>query len=323
LTGKGHGVWLVSDGANWHVTLEAPALMVGNGLPMFLCTDRLTAPPVSPVGGQRYIINGTPTGAWSTLGFSDKDVAEADGNGSWFAYTPAEGWLAWVEDEDLWVIYYGSAWNSSPVNANSLTAKAIPIRAADYVWGYSAADGADRKFLVQHIGGRTLLNTLTASSSATLVDTTSLTSAFKRYEIEFDNIIPATDAVEFRIRLSVDAGASYLATGYSCSTLVSTGGVSTNAQNTTHLAVTEDTTAGIQNTAAFGLSGLVQVHDPSDASNVCHLTGRVSYRYANTIAAATFSGAYMTVGNDIDAIQFLMNSGNIASGVIRIYGVIG
>ena len=110
LTGKGHGVWIVSDGGNWHVTTEAPALMPGNGLPMFLCTDRLAAPPTSPVGGQRYIINATPTGAWSTLGFVEKDVVESDGNGSWFAYTPAEGWLAYVEDENLYTAYVGSAW---------------------------------------------------------------------------------------------------------------------------------------------------------------------------------------------------------------------
>jgi hypothetical protein len=110
LTGKGHGVWIVSDGANWHVTTEAPALMPGNGLPMFLCTDRLTAPPSSTLGGQRYIINGTPTGAWSTLGFVEKDIVESDGNGSWFAYTPAEGWLAYVEDENLYTAYVGTAW---------------------------------------------------------------------------------------------------------------------------------------------------------------------------------------------------------------------
>lgn len=110
LTGKGHGVWLVSDGANWHATLEAPALIAGNGLPFIKITDRLTAPPSSPTGGNRYIISGTPTGAWSTLSFAENDVVESDGNGSWFAYTPTEGWFAYVEDENLYTAFVGSAW---------------------------------------------------------------------------------------------------------------------------------------------------------------------------------------------------------------------
>ena len=45
--------------------------------------------------------------------------------------------------------------------------------------------------------GLVLLNTLTASSSATLDDTTSITASYDLYMIEFENVLPATDSVNF------------------------------------------------------------------------------------------------------------------------------
>jgi hypothetical protein len=83
---------------------------MGGGLPYFKVTDRLTGPPTSPVGGARYIINGSPTGAWLTAGFSAKDIVEYDGTSGWISYTPTDGYAAWIEDEDRLSIYYGSAW---------------------------------------------------------------------------------------------------------------------------------------------------------------------------------------------------------------------
>jgi hypothetical protein len=50
---------------------------------------------------------------------------------------------------------------------------------------------------------RVLLATLTASASASLADTTNLTSAYSRYELVFTNIIPATNAVSCRLRVNV------------------------------------------------------------------------------------------------------------------------
>lgn len=109
LTGLGQCYWFVSDGAGWSIDSDAPALM-GGVTPHFMVKDRLTAPPSSPVGGSRYIINGTPTGAWATLSFAENDVAESDGNGSWIKYTPGNGYTAYVEDEELVTQWRTDAW---------------------------------------------------------------------------------------------------------------------------------------------------------------------------------------------------------------------
>ena len=46
-------------------------------------------------------------------------------------------------------------------------------------------------------GAKTLLNTITASNSSAIQDTTSLTSTYQFYSIEFYNLVPATNAVNF------------------------------------------------------------------------------------------------------------------------------
>lgn len=108
LTLRYESVCLVSDGANWHVDGYAPPIAARGSLPFFKVTDRLTAPPASPNPGVRYILNGTGTGLWSS--YSQHDVLESDGQGGWIRYTPAEGWFVYVEDENLFTAFVGTAW---------------------------------------------------------------------------------------------------------------------------------------------------------------------------------------------------------------------
>lgn len=117
LAGLGHTVWISCDGAGFVVDTETPPFF-GNATPYVTIADRLTAPPSSPTGGARYIINGTPTGVWSTLGFAEHDIAESDGNGSWIRTTPKDGWLAYVADETLLSQFRVSTWT----DLNNITA---------------------------------------------------------------------------------------------------------------------------------------------------------------------------------------------------------
>lgn len=66
----------------------------------------LTAPPASPVEGDRYLVPLAPTGDWS--GHANA-VAVWDG-AVWVFYPPAAGWLAFVADEALLVHWSGTAW---------------------------------------------------------------------------------------------------------------------------------------------------------------------------------------------------------------------
>jgi hypothetical protein len=58
--------------------------------------DRMTSPPSSPSSGDRYLIDGTGTGAWSG---HDGEIAEWNGS-SWTFTVPSDGSTVTVQDED-------------------------------------------------------------------------------------------------------------------------------------------------------------------------------------------------------------------------------
>lgn len=73
----------------------------------------LTAPPGSPVNGDRYIVATGGTGLWAT---HDKAIAvwttddPAAPSGKWEFYTPLHGWMAFNQANDVLYIYSGTAW---------------------------------------------------------------------------------------------------------------------------------------------------------------------------------------------------------------------
>jgi hypothetical protein len=125
LTGKGHLVRIVCDGAGFVVAEETHPL-IGSRLSVFTVADRVTAFPSSPVSGARYLFNGTPTGTAAAAGYSTNDIAEYDGRGTYIKHTPAAdcGWLAYVQDEDLYTSYQSSGW----VDLANATAPASTVR---------------------------------------------------------------------------------------------------------------------------------------------------------------------------------------------------
>ncbi len=91
-----------------HVTVN-DSLRALDAVVMLSVLDRdLTTPPGSPADGARYLVKATATGAWA--GHDGKIAAYQDG--AWEFYSAAEGWRTWIADEDLLVIYDGSAWVS-------------------------------------------------------------------------------------------------------------------------------------------------------------------------------------------------------------------
>jgi hypothetical protein len=66
----------------------------------------LTSPPGSPSDGDCYIVGAGATGDWSG---KDGQIAYYDAS-AWDFNVPAEGWIAYVQDEDLFYLYNGSVW---------------------------------------------------------------------------------------------------------------------------------------------------------------------------------------------------------------------
>ena len=91
-----------------HVTHNEAIRALDAILQLAVLDRDLTAPPSSPADGARYIVGGSPTGAWS--GHAGSIAAYQDG--AWMFYAPVEGWIAWIGDEDAAVVWDGSAWSA-------------------------------------------------------------------------------------------------------------------------------------------------------------------------------------------------------------------
>ncbi len=91
-----------------HVT-HNEAIRALDALVQLSVLDRgLSTPPGAPVEGARYIVAASPTDAWS--GHAGHIAAWQDG--AWIFYPPAEGWIAWIADENAAVVWSGSEWSA-------------------------------------------------------------------------------------------------------------------------------------------------------------------------------------------------------------------
>ena len=95
-----------------HVTLNE-ALESLDALVQLSVKDRDLGEPPAGLDGDRYIVAAGATGAWSD--HANRIAVRRDG--AWLFYPPNEGWVAWVEDENLLVAWNGSNW--SPLGGGS------------------------------------------------------------------------------------------------------------------------------------------------------------------------------------------------------------
>jgi hypothetical protein len=200
LTGLGETMWFVSDGSDWHVDTYVPQLIHG-ATGIIAIADRLTAPPASPTGGACYIINGTPTGAWATLSFAEHQIARADGNGGWVAYTPVDGWLAYVGDENTYTSYQDSAWvdltNVTAPAASALGRAIFSDTKAQNTGGGAATTGAWTK----HALGTTDTNGITDAAVASDV----VTLPTGKYLVVAEANFYGTAETQIRVRNTTDS----------------------------------------------------------------------------------------------------------------------
>jgi len=181
-------------------------------------------------------------------------------------------------------------------------------------------------------GSYNLIKTLTASSDSTLslVDGTAsvvFDNTYAKYVIDFYDIKPATDNVHFQFNGSIDAGSNYnvtkttmVAEGYNSES----GSLALQAESGKSLEQStdfQDLAGNLGNGADESASGTITIWNPSGTTNVKHFQAFVSYYQKDNYVIHYIIAGYFNDTNDIDALQFKMSSGNVASGVLKLYGV--
>ena len=174
-------------------------------------------------------------------------------------------------------------------------------------------------------GGLVLLNTLSPSGVASTNDTSSLTSIYRNYLITFENICPATNTTTFQMRIATTSSA-FTTAGYvsmanvMCSAILAT-------DNSTAAILLSGARATTQNTtsAVYGLNGFVYVSNPASALIRKMFTGQTTFQTPGTVGTTTQAMANISgfndVANAVTGVNFLFDSGNIATGTIKIYGI--
>ncbi len=100
--------YILAAQAQKHIT-HNEALRLLDAVVQLSVLDRdLTAPPVSPADGDRYIVASGGTGLWA--GWDLNVTTWVDG--VWMRLVPRTGWLTWITDEATFFVWTGSAWQS-------------------------------------------------------------------------------------------------------------------------------------------------------------------------------------------------------------------
>ena len=183
-------------------------------------------------------------------------------------------------------------------------------------------------------GALTLIKTLTASSSSTLsfVHGSSdvvLDSTYPIYKFEFINIHPETDGEDFQFNMSTDSGSNYNVTktssffySYHSYAIDALAGLDYNgafdlAQSTSDQVLNNN----IGNDNDQSAVGTLHLFNPSSTTFVKHYMTRVNSYHGANQSSECYSAGYANTTSAIDAIIFKMNSGNIDSGTIKLYGI--
>ena len=178
-------------------------------------------------------------------------------------------------------------------------------------------------------GSHTLLSTSTVSSPVSSVDITSnIDATYKRYMIDIINLVPSSDAVHLYLRLndgsSFKSNAGY---GYTAIFHGSDDGSSTFGNRRKDSAASQVELANeVGSSTDESLHGRVFLYDPYQASvdyrGSYYMVSSRGDNVTEMMGVFRYDRHQLSVGNEpCSGVQFFMQSGNIASCVIKLYGI--
>jgi len=182
----------------------------------------------------------------------------------------------------------------------------------------SNGSGSPPTFQAAATGAWTLIQSQTATSSATISFTTGITSTYSTYVFVFNDILPATNAAGFQMQYSINTGSSYVSTGYSGSVMNTS--TSTSWTNTGSTTLVQLNLSGSQANAEPGLGGKIFIYNVPSSNGA---TWEGNCIDSQGSATKNYNLLFGCMGNSsaINAFQFSYSSGAIASGLISLYGI--
>ena len=177
-------------------------------------------------------------------------------------------------------------------------------------------------------GSMTLLQTQTASSSSTIDFTSNIDSTYDVYCFKFINIHPQTNDKNFTVNFR-DGGSSFDATKtttlfrvFNEESGVDDSGLSYyTTQDLAQSTGSQLVSYGVGSDNDQCTSGELFLYNPSSTTFVKHFMSRSNTAESSDHTWGGFMAGYCNTTSAIDGVQFSFNSGNIDSGVIKLYGI--
>ena len=177
-------------------------------------------------------------------------------------------------------------------------------------------------------GGLNLITTNTISSGVSSSSFTSnIDSTYDTYMFKFINIHPATDNVDFQVNFR-DGGSDFDATKTTTyfQTEHNEADSDTNLEYRTDKDLAQSTSyqsllKELANDNDQSCSGKLFLFSPSNTTFVKHFISEINASLYVNYTRDTFVAGYCNVNAAIDGVDFKMSSGNIDSGVIKMYGL--
>ena len=177
-------------------------------------------------------------------------------------------------------------------------------------------------------GKMTLISSQTASGSASIEFTSGIDSTYPIYQFEFINMHPATDSVDFQFNLSTDGGSNYNVT--KTTTFFRSFNFEDDSSRDLNYQTNEDLAQStafqsladrIGNDADASCSGTLHLFNPSSTTFVKHFIATGNRMFSSPVTANDFIAGYGNTVSSVNAVKFVMSSGNIDSGTIKLYGI--
>ncbi len=272
---------LAAAQAQKHVT-HNDALVVLDAVIQLAVTSRaLNAPPASPVEGARYLVPAAATGAWTGRGGSVAVLQD----GAWTFRVPVTGWIAWVADEQVALVFNNTGWQPltalNPaavvgVNATADTTNRLSVSAPATLFTHAGA------------GHQMKINKGTAADTASLLFQTGFSGRAEMGTTGDDrfHIKVSANGTTFVEAVVVDAAtgkvslpaADFTPTGASF-----TGSPRPATDNAMALGA-----SGARWSAVWATNGVIQTSDVRDKADITALSVQQSAALVDAIKPVTF-----------------------------------
>ena len=177
-------------------------------------------------------------------------------------------------------------------------------------------------------GAMNLISTQTASSSSTISFTSGIDDTYDEYVFKFINIHPATDGADLTFQVDTGTNTNYnqtmTPTAYRAQQREDSADAQLyydshldQAQGTAFLQIQHDIGSDNDQSA----SGEMTFFNPSSSVFVKHFMSRNQVYYKGDYSLEFYTAGYINTTTPLTRVQFKMTTGNIDSGVIKLYGI--